>query len=95
MRLAEMWRLKMPEGAGEIRCPNCGNAHKNPTLKSTYRVCHHCFFILEQTTALDMGHPLWLKESGKLRILAATYGHPAGPRTGASLSLQLVCFAIT
>ncbi|KAH8070037.1 ubiquitin-protein transferase [Aureococcus anophagefferens] len=30
----EMWRLKIPRGRGEIRCPTCGNAHKNPALKS-------------------------------------------------------------
>ena len=72
----EMWRLKIPAGEGEIRCPTCGNAHKNPALKSTYRVCHHCFFILEPTTALSLGPPAWLKETSKLRILAASYGHP-------------------
>lgn len=71
----EQWSLKIPAGAGEIRCPTCGNAHKNPKLKATYRVCHHCFFILEPTTALSLGPPSWLRESGKLRILAASYGH--------------------
>ena len=61
------------EDQGRDPLPNCGNAHKNPALTSTCRVCHHCFFILEPTEQLSLGPPKWIKEQAKLRILAASY----------------------
>ena len=41
-------------GPGEIRCPNCGAAHRNPKLKEIYRFCHHCLFIVREPDAIKM-----------------------------------------
>mmetsp|Transcript_28443 Transcript_28443/g.88030 ORF Transcript_28443/g.88030 Transcript_28443/m.88030 type:complete len:86 (+) Transcript_28443:316-573(+) len=56
------------------RCPQCGHAHKNPALVRTYQLCHHCSFILEPAHTISaIVERRWLRETGKVRVLAASY----------------------
>ena len=43
------YRARAQARPGEIRCPNCGTAHRNPALKDIYRYCHHCLFVMRDT----------------------------------------------
>jgi len=79
---------------GERRCPQCGHAHKNPKLVKTYCLCHHCSFIHEPaSTIASMVKKKWLREQGKIRILAASYGHPsdAAQAVDCTAALEALC----
>ena len=79
---------------GERRCPQCGHAHKNPSLVKTYCLCHHCSFIHEPaSTIASMVKKKWLREQGKIRILAASYGHPsdASKAVDCTAALEALC----
>lgn len=68
------WHLNLAPTEGEIRCPNCGNAHRNPALVLCYRVCHHCLFVLREPDEISN------EQRHGVQILAASYGHPSDPR---------------
>lgn len=68
------WHLNLAPSEGEIRCPNCGNAHRNPALVMCYRVCHHCLFVLREPDDIPN------EQRHGVQILAASYGHPSDPR---------------
>ena len=79
---------------GERRCPQCGHAHKNPALVKTYCLCHHCSFIHEPASTISsMVKKKWLREQGKIRILAASYGHPsdAAQAVDCTAALEALC----
>ena len=79
---------------GERRCPQCGHAHKNPALVKTYCLCHHCSFIHEPaSTIASMVKKKWLREQGKIRILAASYGHPsdAAQAVDCTAAMEALC----
>ena len=79
---------------GERRCPQCGHAHKNPALVKTYCLCHHCSFIHEPAaTIASMVKKKWLREQGKIRILAASYGHAsdAAQAVDCTAALEALC----
>ena len=60
----------------------------------TYCLCHHCSFIHEPaSTIASMVKKKWLREQGKIRILAASYGHPsdAAQAVDCTAALEALC----
>ena len=76
---------------GERRCPQCGHNHRNPALIKTYCLCHHCSFIHEPADTISsyVLQKRWLREQGKIRILAASYGHPSDASRAADCTEKL------
>lgn len=65
------WHLSIAD-EGNVRCPNCGTAHKNSALILCYRICHHCMYVLRVADDIEIRED----QLDGLHILAAAYGHP-------------------
>ncbi|KAJ8601585.1 hypothetical protein CTAYLR_005246 [Chrysophaeum taylorii] len=71
--------------SGELRCPNCGNAHKNGELILCYRNCHHCLYVLRHPDDIEIRED----QTAGLHVLAATYGHPVDASSAVDVTATL------
>ncbi|KAJ1445860.1 hypothetical protein M885DRAFT_625787 [Pelagophyceae sp. CCMP2097] len=84
----EKWTMKLPSASDEIRCPNCGAAHRNAPLVECYRTCHHCAFPLKAPASIHVPESFRC-ERAVLRVLAATYGHLRDARRAVDVTAAL------